>query len=42
MVLDGIYRCTVPIDLNYPFLDSLHPKTIVYLSNEEVPESLYS
>lgn len=41
MVLDGVYRCIVPTDLNFPFLDRLHLKTIVYLSNEEIPDALY-
>ncbi|KNB46707.1 tyrosine phosphatase [Blastocystis sp. subtype 4] len=40
MVLDGVYRCIVPTDLNFPFLDRLHLKTIVYLSNEEIPDAL--
>ena len=40
MVLDGVYRCIVPTDLNFPFLDRLHLKFIVYLSNKSIPEDL--
>ena len=41
MVLDGVYRCIVPTDLNFPFLDRLHLRSIVYLSNKPMSDDLY-
>ena len=40
MVTENIYRCITPTDLNYPFLERLNLKSIVYLSSNEMSESL--
>lgn len=40
-VLNNIYRSSIPTDLNHPFLERLHLKTIVYLSSLPITESLY-
>lgn len=42
MVTENIYRCITPTDLNYPFLERLNLKSIVYLSSNEMSESLYT
>ena len=34
MVDDDLYRSSVPIDLNFPFLDALRLRTLVYLSHQ--------
>ena len=41
MVYNNIYRCTTPSDLNYPFLERLRLKTVVYLSDDPVSSELY-
>ena len=40
-VLNNIYRSSIPTELNFPFLERLKLKTIVYLSSLPIPESLY-
>ncbi|KAK8816415.1 hypothetical protein WA556_001360 [Blastocystis sp. ATCC 50177/Nand II] len=42
MVYNNIYRCTTPSDLNYPFLERLRLKTVVYLSDDPVSSELKS
>eukprot|EP00656_Telonema_subtile_P048990 TRINITY_DN5998_c0_g2_i1.p1 TRINITY_DN5998_c0_g2~~TRINITY_DN5998_c0_g2_i1.p1 ORF type:complete len:177 (+),score=44.70 TRINITY_DN5998_c0_g2_i1:147-677(+) len=33
-VEEDLYRCGLPIDLNFPFLEKLRLKTIIYLASE--------
>ena len=40
MVYNNIYRCTTPGDLNYPFLERLRLRMIVYLSENPVSSEL--
>eukprot|EP01006_Ploeotia_vitrea_P026767 TRINITY_DN59717_c0_g1_i1.p1 TRINITY_DN59717_c0_g1~~TRINITY_DN59717_c0_g1_i1.p1 ORF type:complete len:194 (+),score=78.81 TRINITY_DN59717_c0_g1_i1:41-622(+) len=40
VVEDGLYRSGLPTELNYPFLETLRLRTIVYLAPEEPPEHL--
>ena len=40
-VLNNIYPSSIPTELNFPFLERLKLKTIVYLSSLPIPESLY-
>ncbi|EPZ30842.1 protein-tyrosine phosphatase [Rozella allomycis CSF55] len=35
MVEEDIYRCGVPNELNFPFLEKLRLKSIIYLSSDE-------
>lgn len=42
MVTDDVYRCITPTDINFPFLERLKLKSVVYLSSIEMSESLYT
>jgi tyrosine-protein phosphatase OCA1 len=35
MVEEDLYRSGMPHELNFPFLEKLHIKTVIYLGSEE-------
>lgn len=42
MVEEGVYRSGAPNELNFPFLEQLHLKTILYLAPDDPDQQLYA
>jgi len=40
MVEEDLYRSSLPTSVNFPFLDTLKLKTIIYLSSDDPSEKL--
>ncbi len=40
MVEQDLYRSAQPNELNYPFLEKLHLRTVIYLAPDDLPMSL--
>jgi tyrosine-protein phosphatase OCA1 len=41
MIEPRLYRSGTPHELNYPFLETLHLKTIIHLSSDDPDPHLY-
>ena len=39
MVEEALYRCGAPSELNYPFLEQLHLKKVIYLAPDDPTET---
>ena len=42
MVEEALYRCGAPSELNYPFLEQLHLKKVIYLAPDDPTEVRFS
>jgi tyrosine-protein phosphatase OCA1 len=40
MIEENLYRSAQPNELNFPFLEKLRLRTIIYLAPDELPQSL--
>ena len=40
MIEEDLFRSAQPIELNFPFLEKLRLRTIIYLAPDELPQSL--